>query len=85
LYIAAGSLQDALAALSEAQKPDTAAMFIIACREIHSKYIENLDPNKESDSLIKEKLLVLPGLNPENENVKAVGELYGQFQQTCIT
>nr|GEX42716.1 hypothetical protein [Tanacetum cinerariifolium] len=72
LYIAAGSLQDALAALREAQQPDTAAMFIIACREIHSEYIENLDPNKESDSLIKEKLLVLPGLNPENEDVKAV-------------
>ncbi|GJS38908.1 copia protein [Tanacetum coccineum] len=72
LYIAAGSLQDALAALREAQQPDTAAMFIIACREIHSEYIENLDPNNESDTLIKEKLLVLPGLNPENEDVKAV-------------
>ncbi|PWA58944.1 transducin family protein / WD-40 repeat family protein [Artemisia annua] len=84
LYIAAGSLQDALAALREAQQPDTAAMFIIACREIHSEYIENLDPNKESDSLIKEKLLVLPGLNPENEDVKAVGELYGQFQQKLV-
>ena len=59
-------------------------MFIIACREIHSEYIENLDPNKESDSLIKEKLLVLPGLNPENEDVKAVGELYGQSQQKLV-
>nr|KAJ0197198.1 hypothetical protein LSAT_V11C700360200 [Lactuca sativa] len=84
LYIAAGSLQDALAALRRAQQPDTAAMFIIACREIHAKFIEKLDPEKESDSLIKEKLVVLPGLNPENEDVIAAGELYGQFQQKLV-
>lgn len=82
LYIAAGSLQDALAALREAQQPDTAAMFIIACREIHTEFIENL--NKDSQSSIKEKLLVLPRLNPENEDVIAVGELYGQFQQKLV-
>lgn len=84
LYIAAGSLQDALAALRRAQQPDTAAMFIIACREIHAEFIEKLDSEKESDSLIKEKLVVLPGLNPENEDVIAAGELYGQFQQKLV-
>lgn len=84
LYIAAGSLQDALAALREAQQPDTAAMFITACREIHAEFMETLDTNKEPDSLIKEKLLILPGLNPQNEDVIAVGELYGQFQQKLV-
>nr|XP_043627885.1 WD repeat-containing protein 11-like isoform X2 [Erigeron canadensis] len=84
LYIAAGSLQDALAALREAQQPDTAAMFIIACREIHAEFLENLDADKDSDLSIKEKLLILPGLNPENEDVIAVGELYGQFQQKLV-
>ena len=36
LYVAAGALQEALAALREAQQPDTAAMFVLACREIHA-------------------------------------------------
>ncbi|KAK1418470.1 hypothetical protein QVD17_27615 [Tagetes erecta] len=84
LYVAAGSLQDALSALRDAQQPDTAAMFIIAFREIHAEFIQNLNPNDDSFSLIKEKLLVLPGLNPENEDVIAVGELYGQFQQKLV-
>ncbi|KAK9073807.1 hypothetical protein SSX86_006401 [Deinandra increscens subsp. villosa] len=84
LYVAAGSLQDALSALREAQQPDTAAMFIIALREFHAEFIQNLNPENYSDSLIKERLLVLPGLNPENEDVIAVGELYGQFQQKLV-
>ncbi|XP_076936211.1 uncharacterized protein LOC143603224 [Bidens hawaiensis] len=69
LYVAAGSLQDALSALREAQQPDTAAMFIIAFREVHAEFIKHLNTNEDSDSLIKEKLLVLPGLNPENEEL----------------
>ncbi|KAF5805222.1 putative transcription factor WD40-like family [Helianthus annuus] len=81
MYVAAGSLQDALAALHEAQQPDTAAMFIIACREVHAEYIENLDPNEES---IKDNLLVLRGLNPQNEVVIAVGELYTKYQQNLV-
>ncbi|KAJ0638326.1 putative WD repeat-containing protein [Helianthus annuus] len=84
LYVAAGSLQDALSALRDAQQPDTAAMFIIAFREIHVEFIQNLNNNDGSDSLIKEKLLVLPGLNPESEDVIAIGELYGQFQQKLV-
>ncbi|XP_024959372.1 WD repeat-containing protein 11-like [Cynara cardunculus var. scolymus] len=83
LYIAAGSLQDALAALREAQQPDTAAMFIIACREIHAEFIKSSLEDSVSDSYssLKEKLVVL---NPENEDVIAVGELYGQFQQKLV-
>ncbi|KAJ0752006.1 putative transcription factor WD40-like family [Helianthus annuus] len=84
LYVAAGSLQDALSALRDAQQPDTAAMFIIAFREIHVEFIQNLNTNDDSDSLIKKKLLVLPGLNPESEDVIAIGELYGQFQQKLV-
>ncbi|XP_076929183.1 uncharacterized protein LOC143593436 [Bidens hawaiensis] len=82
MYVAAGSLQDALAALHEAQQPDTAAMFIIACREVHAEFIENLDPNE--DPSVKEKLLVLRGLNPQNEVVIAVGELYTKYQQNLV-
>ncbi|KAL8206256.1 hypothetical protein R6Q57_009807 [Mikania cordata] len=84
MYVAAGSLQDALATLHEAQQPDTAAMFIIACREVHAEFLENLDPNEESSSEIKDKLLVLRGLSPQNEVVIAVGELYTKYQQKLV-
>ncbi|KAK9055097.1 hypothetical protein SSX86_026177 [Deinandra increscens subsp. villosa] len=83
MYVAAGSLQDALAALHEAQQPDTAAMFIIACREIHAEFLETFDPDEES-SAMKDKLLVLRGLNPQNEVVIAVGELYTKYQQNLV-
>ena len=39
---AVGALQEALAALREAQQPDTAAMFIRACREIYAEIISDL-------------------------------------------
>ncbi|KAE8637248.1 hypothetical protein CSA_007711 [Cucumis sativus] len=63
LYVAAGALQEALAALRESQQPDTAAMFILACREIHAEFISNLEnSDDESDSnALKNKLLKLPG------------------------
>ncbi|CAI9100824.1 OLC1v1038003C1 [Oldenlandia corymbosa var. corymbosa] len=82
LFVAAGSLQDALAALREAQQPDTAAMFILACREIHADFISTMDSDEESSSLVKDKLPYLPGLNPENEDVVAVGEYYGKLHWT---
>lgn len=84
LYVSAGSLQDALAALREAQQPDTAAMFILACREIHADFISSLDSDEESNCLMKDKLPYLPGLNPENEDVIAVGEYYGQYQRKLV-
>ncbi|CAA2982533.1 Hypothetical predicted protein [Olea europaea subsp. europaea] len=78
LYVAAGALQEALAALREAQLPDTAAMFIFACHEILDEFLSIPDFDGESDSSSKNKKLNLPGLNPENEDVIAVGEYYGQ-------
>ena len=85
LYVAAGALQEALAVLREAQQPDTAAMFVLACREIHSEIISNLEhSDDESNSSTKEKLLKLPGLDPENEDVIAVGEYYGHYQRKLV-
>lgn len=84
LYVAAGAMQEALAALREAQRPDTAAMFILACREIHTEFLSSLDPNDESSSIIKDKLVNLPGLNPKNEDVIAVGEYFGQYQRKLV-
>ena len=86
MYVAAGALQEALAALRESQQPDTAAMFVLACREIHAEFISNLEhSDDESDSrFLKEKLLKLPGLDPENEDVIAVCEYYGQYQRKLV-
>lgn len=85
MYVAAGALQEALAALREAQHPDTAAMFILACREIHSEIVSELgQSDDESSSSTKEKSLKLPGLDPANEDVIAVGEYFGQYQRKLV-
>ncbi|KAJ1443908.1 WD40-repeat-containing domain superfamily [Sesbania bispinosa] len=85
LYVAAGALQEALAALREAQLPDTAAMFILACREIHAEIVSNLGIiDDESSSSDKDKLLNLRALDPENEDVIAVHEYFGQYQRKLV-
>lgn len=85
LFVAAGAIQEALAALREAQQPDTAAMFVLACREIHADIVTNLvGSDDESGSTVKDTLVNLPGLNPENEDVVAVGEYFGQYQRKLV-
>ncbi|XVF34628.1 hypothetical protein REPUB_Repub18cG0075300 [Reevesia pubescens] len=85
LFVAAGAIQEALAALREAQQPHTAAMFILACREIHAEVITDLVvSDDESGSAIKDTLVDLPGLNPVNEDVIAVGEYLGEYQRKLV-
>ncbi|KAL2228867.1 UNVERIFIED_CONTAM: WD repeat-containing protein 11 [Sesamum indicum] len=83
LYVAAGGLQEALTALRQAQLPDTAAMFILVCREIHAEFLSRLDSDEDA-TLLKNKVMNLPGLNPGNEDVVAVGEYYGQYQRKLV-
>ncbi|KAK4430806.1 WD repeat-containing protein 11 [Sesamum alatum] len=83
LYVAAGGLQEALTALRQAQLPDTAAMFILVCREIHAEFLSRLDSDEDA-TLLKNKVMNLPGLNPANEDVVAVGEYYGQYQRKLV-
>ncbi|XP_019452543.1 PREDICTED: WD repeat-containing protein 11-like isoform X1 [Lupinus angustifolius] len=85
LYVAAGALQEALTALRKAQLPDTAAMFILACREIHEEIVSNLGIiNDESSSSVMDNLLNLRDLDPENEDVIAVGEYFGEYQRKLV-
>ncbi|KAF7806409.1 WD repeat-containing protein 11 isoform X1 [Senna tora] len=85
LYVAAGALQEALAALREAQLPETAAMFVLACHEIHAEIISSSGiTDDEESSSAKAKLLHLPGLDPQNEDVIAVGEYFGQYQRKLV-
>lgn len=84
LFVAAGALQEALAALREAQQPDSAAMFILACREIHEEIITNLSNSDDDPGSSVNNLTNLPGLDPENEDVIAVGECFGQYQRKLV-
>ena len=55
LYVGAGALQEALASLHEAQQPDIAAMFILACHEKHAEIVADLgDLDDESSSSVKD-------------------------------
>ncbi|XP_054821637.1 uncharacterized protein LOC129320288 isoform X2 [Prosopis cineraria] len=84
LFVAAGALQEALAALREAQLPETAAMFILACHEIHSEIIASFDVSDDESPSFKENLVHLPGLDPRSEDVIAVGEYFGQYQRKLV-
>ncbi|KAL6006260.1 hypothetical protein ACLOJK_040306 [Asimina triloba] len=83
LFVAAGALHEALAALRDAQQPDTAAMFLLACHEINAEFLSKSRNSEESSiPLAREKLsFVLPGMNPDHEDVLAVSEYFGQYQR----
>lgn len=85
LYVAAGAFQEAFAALRGAHQPDTASMFIVACREIYNDILANMEfPEQDSGSSVKEQLLVLLELSPQNDEVMAAGELYGLYQRKLV-
>ncbi|CAG7878529.1 unnamed protein product [Brassica rapa] len=85
LYVAAGSLQEALAALKEVQQPDTVAMFVLACNEIHSEIVNELSSqDEESTGELGTVMTDLPGLEPEKEEVAAVCEYFQQYQRKLV-
>ncbi|RWR73368.1 WD repeat-containing protein 11 [Cinnamomum micranthum f. kanehirae] len=84
LYVAAGALEEALAALRDAQQPDTAAMFLLACHEFNAEIVPKSENSNESTPSNGDKLFVLPGINPEHEDVVAVNEYFGQYQRKLV-
>ena len=86
MYVAAGSFQEALAALREAQQPEAAALFVIACREIHSDLLANMEEaeQRHESQSAKQQLLLLSELSPEKVEVIAADELYGQYQRKLV-
>ncbi|KAF6145440.1 hypothetical protein GIB67_032563 [Kingdonia uniflora] len=86
LYVAAGALQEALAALRDAHQPDTAAMFLLACHEINeenSSLLGNSDELVDTD-VSSNQSFVLPRWIPKQEDVVAVSEYYGQYQRKLV-
>lgn len=85
LYVAAGAFREALTALREVQQPDTAAMFVVACREIYADILANIqDSEGSTESSSKDNVQNFPVLNLENEEVIAADELYGQYQRKLV-
>ncbi|XP_068653674.1 uncharacterized protein [Aristolochia californica] len=87
LYVAAGALHEALAALREAQQPDTAALFLLACHEMTAETAA-ISGNKDqyASSVVDEgeKFLFVPGMNSEHEDVVAVSEYFGHYQRKLV-
>ncbi|KAM0932569.1 putative transcription factor WD40-like family [Dioscorea sansibarensis] len=82
LYVAAGALHEALAALRNAQQPDSAAMFLLACHEINAHCVLK---SQDSDKAVGEKLkFFLPGKSMGDEDLIAVSEYYGQYQRKLV-
>lgn len=69
--MAAGAFPEALVALREAQQPEAAAMFVVACHEIRKAFITDSQSDEESGPSVKEDVPPLPGLNSDNEDVIA--------------
>lgn len=87
MYVAAGSLHDALAALREAQQPDTAAMFLLACHEIYGQILASSleGPHEPSETSNEEREnFHLPGRKLEGEDLTAVSEYFGQYQRKLV-
>ncbi|KAK9102028.1 hypothetical protein Sjap_019282 [Stephania japonica] len=85
LYVAAGALQEALAALRDAQQADTAAMFLLACHEICAEILQKSDNlDDESNPSAGAEQSILLRLNLKKEDVEAVNEYFGQYQRKLV-
>uniref|UniRef100_A0A0D9VBZ7 Uncharacterized protein n=1 Tax=Leersia perrieri TaxID=77586 RepID=A0A0D9VBZ7_9ORYZ len=87
LYVAAGALPEALETLRKNQRPDTAAMFLLACHEIYSQIATESEPLEDtsgSTTLEQSPKLRFPSKNVDDEDLIAVSEVFGQYQQKLI-
>uniref|UniRef100_A0A0E0CF84 Uncharacterized protein n=1 Tax=Oryza meridionalis TaxID=40149 RepID=A0A0E0CF84_9ORYZ len=89
LYVAAGALPEALETLRKNQRPDIAALFLLACHEIYSQITtesESSDdtPGSGSPTLEQSPKLRFPSKNVDDEDLIAVSEVFGHYQQKLI-
>uniref|UniRef100_A0A0E0CF77 Uncharacterized protein n=1 Tax=Oryza meridionalis TaxID=40149 RepID=A0A0E0CF77_9ORYZ len=86
---AAGALPEALETLRKNQRPDIAALFLLACHEIYSQITtesESSDdtPGSGSPTLEQSPKLRFPSKNVDDEDLIAVSEVFGHYQQKLI-
>ncbi|KAK1614663.1 hypothetical protein QYE76_020180 [Lolium multiflorum] len=86
LYVAAGALPEALETLRKNQRPDTAALFLLACHEIYSQITAESEPADEASGSAPERTqkLRFPSKNVNEEDLIAVSEVFGQYQQKLV-
>ncbi|ERN03720.1 WD repeat-containing protein 11 [Amborella trichopoda] len=81
LYVAAGALYEALAALRNAQLPDTAAMFLMACHEI-SAQVAASSKSEFNDLNTPTLSWLLP--SQDHEDVVTVCEYFVHYQRKLV-
>uniref|UniRef100_A0A0E0JVA1 Uncharacterized protein n=1 Tax=Oryza punctata TaxID=4537 RepID=A0A0E0JVA1_ORYPU len=81
LYVAAGALPEALETLRKNLRPDTAALFLLACHEIYSQITAE---SESSDDMSQSPKLRFPSKNVDDEDLIAVSEVFGHYQQKLI-
>jgi len=92
LYVAAGALPEALDTLRKSQRPDTAAMFLLACHETYSQALSESEPEDDTSVLAltptptpeQTENLRFPSKNVADEDLIAVSEVFGQYQQKLV-
>jgi len=87
LYVAAGALPEALDTIRKNQRPDTAAMFLLACHEVYSQIAAESERTEDTGSeLMPEQTdkLRFPSKNVAEEDLIAVSEVFGQYQQKLV-
>lgn len=92
LYVAAGALPEALDTLRKSQRPDTAAMFLLACHETYSQALSESEPEDDTSVLAltptptpeQTEKLRFPSKNVADEDLIAVSEVFGQYQQKLV-
>ncbi|WVZ77962.1 hypothetical protein U9M48_025749 [Paspalum notatum var. saurae] len=88
LYVAAGALPEALDTLRKNQRPDTAAMFLLACHEIYSQISAESESDDGTSGSVptpeQTEKLQFPSKNVADEDLIAVSEVFGQYQQKLV-
>jgi len=88
LYVAAGALPEALDTIRKNQRPDTAAMFLLACHEVYSQIAvesEHTEDTSGSEPMPEQtEKLRFPSKNVAEEDLIAVSEVFGQYQQKLV-
>jgi WD repeat-containing protein 11 len=88
LYVAAGALPEALDTLRKNQRPDTAALFLLACHEIYLQFSAESEPTDDTlgSEPVPEQTQKLHFLSKDvnDEDLIAVSEVFGQYQQKLI-
>lgn len=88
LYVSAGALTDALAALRGARQPDTAAMFLLACHEWKTVASPDAtqdlgqEPSPSTENFVVNELNLPGDLSKKKDEIQAVCEYYAQYQIT---